>query len=159
VGRGRVAFAKTADEVRVVPPSLTELPALRGFPDTELLEALADRFVQQEYPAGTVIAEEGAPIDRVHLLAHGKINKIGAGKYGDHAVTGVLADGDHFGDETLVDDGAEWSFTARTVTNCTVLSLPLRDFEELAERSEALRMQLLDFQVTAGQETNHHGEK
>lgn len=158
VGRGRVAFVKTADEVRVIPPSLTELPLLRGFPGTELLGELADRFVQQEYPAGSVLAEQGERIDKIFLLAHGKINKIGAGKYGDAAVTGVLADGDHFGEEGLAEEGV-WSFTARTATACTVLSLPRRDFQELLERSEELRLQILDYQVTTGQQTNKHGEK
>ena len=37
VGRGRVSFAKTGDDVRVVPPTLAELPVLRGLDDAELL--------------------------------------------------------------------------------------------------------------------------
>src|SRR5436190_11649419 len=39
VGQGRVSFAQTGDEVRLVPPTLTELPVLRGLADQELLGA------------------------------------------------------------------------------------------------------------------------
>jgi hypothetical protein len=37
VGRGRVSFAKTGDDVRVIAPTLSEVPALRGFDDAALL--------------------------------------------------------------------------------------------------------------------------
>src|SRR5258708_4149326 len=58
-GRGRVGFAKTGDQVRVIPPSLTELPALRGVEDPDLLAALAGRFVQRDYQPGAVLAAWG----------------------------------------------------------------------------------------------------
>src|SRR5579859_3880129 len=41
VGRGRVGFVQTGGEVRVVPPTLTEIPVLRGLADQELLGAVA----------------------------------------------------------------------------------------------------------------------
>src|SRR4051794_7349688 len=56
-GRGRLSFAQTGSSVRLVPPSLRELPALRGFEDEELLAELAERFGQREFEAGEVIAE------------------------------------------------------------------------------------------------------
>src|SRR5260221_7841384 len=99
VGRGRVSFAKTGDDVRVVPPTLTELPVLRGLSteqseDADLLTALANRFAQREFRAGDILAEAGQPVEHVFLIAHGKVDKVGRGKYGDHAVHGHLADGD-----------------------------------------------------------------
>src|ERR1700726_4499114 len=48
VGRGRVSFAKTGADVRVVPPSLRELPMLRDVADEAALNAFAERFVQRE---------------------------------------------------------------------------------------------------------------
>ena len=36
-------------------------------------------------------------------IAHGKMNKIGVGKYGDEPLLDMLADGDHFGDRVLVE--------------------------------------------------------
>jgi CRP-like cAMP-binding protein len=67
-----------------------------GFDDDEVLRALADRFVRQEFAPGDVIVERGQAADQIFLIAHGKVNKIGVGKYGDETVLGVLVDGDHF---------------------------------------------------------------
>ena len=81
VGDGRVTFTTTGAEVRVIPQELRELALLRGF-DDEVLRALADRFVQQEFAPGDVIVERGQSAEQVFLIAHGKLNKIGVGKYG-----------------------------------------------------------------------------
>src|SRR5690242_3517743 len=86
VGDGRVTFSTTGSEVRVIPPELRELPLLRDFGDDEALNALAGRFVQQEYAPGDVIVAAGRPADQVFLVAHGKVNRIGTGKYGDETV-------------------------------------------------------------------------
>ena len=47
-GRGRVSFSQVGEDVRVVPPTLTELPLLRGVEDQELLNALAGQFTRQD---------------------------------------------------------------------------------------------------------------
>src|SRR3954467_6185169 len=49
VGDGRVTFSTTGAEIRVTPRELCELPLLRGFGDEGTLNALAGRFVQQEF--------------------------------------------------------------------------------------------------------------
>ncbi|MCA1676301.1 MAG: cyclic nucleotide-binding domain-containing protein, partial [Actinobacteria bacterium] len=139
VGDGRVTFTNVGADVQVIPQELGELPLLRGLDDTELLTALAGQFVQQEFEAGDVLVEAGQPADQVFLIAHGKVNKIGPGKYGTPSVLDVLADGDYFGDRTLVESGDTWAFTARAVTSCIVLMLPQRTLEEMVERSDALR--------------------
>ncbi|KAA2265827.1 cyclic nucleotide-binding domain-containing protein [Solihabitans fulvus] len=157
-GSGRLIFSNVGDEVRVVPPTLAELPVLKGYEDREVLTALADRFQQQQVSAGESIVEAGSPIDAVYLIAHGKINKITTGKYGDQTVAGVLADGNHFGDQALADTGGNWDFTAKAVTRCIVLSLPLSAFEELANQSESLRGQVVLYQASAAVDQNPHGE-
>ena len=92
VGDNRVTFVNTGSDVRVIPQELCELPALRGFDDVDTLTALADRFTQNEYEPGDVIVEFGHQRDQVFLIAHGKINKIGVGEYGDQTSLGSLAD-------------------------------------------------------------------
>ena len=69
---GRVEFISTGAGVRVIPAELCELPPLREFDDPEVLEALAGKFVQQEYEPGNVRAEAGTPADQLFLVAHGK---------------------------------------------------------------------------------------
>ncbi|WP_329565165.1 family 2B encapsulin nanocompartment shell protein [Kitasatospora sp. NBC_01266] len=158
IGRGRVSFVKTGAAVRVLAPTLRELPALRGFEDDALLEELGARFVQRDFRAGEELCVAGQPIDEVFLIAHGKVNKIGSGKYGDHAVVGVLADGDHLGDEALTSADGAWPYSVRAATAGTVMALAWPAFQELADRSEALRAQLLQFLADAEKPQTRHGE-
>jgi len=158
VGDGRVTFTNIGAEIRVIPPELCELPLFRGFDDDEVLAALADRFEQQEFAPGDVIVEFGHQSDQAFLIAHGKLNRIGPGKYGDETVLGVLADGDHFGDETLIDPQSIWEFTAKAVTPCTVLMLPQQGFDDMVAQSAALAEHVARFQANLGSPRNPHGE-
>lgn len=159
VGDGRVTFVKTGDRVRVIPAELGELPVLRDYGDQEVLEELAVRCRQREYAPGERLASFGSPADEVFLLAHGKVEKIGTGPYGDDAVLGVLADGAYFGEQALLDPDAIWEYTARAVTACTVLALPRQDLEQVAQRSESLAGHLGALRSVPEQRANKFGEK
>lgn len=158
VGDGRVSFTNTGAQIQVIPQELAELPLLREFEDFEVLNALASQFVQQEFAAGDVIIQEGQPADRVLLIAHGKVNKIGAGKYDDRVVLSVLADGDHFGDYALVESQVSWDVTLTAITRCTILSLPQAAFQNLVNQSEALQVQVDQFRAKLRQPKNQYGE-
>ncbi|WP_328685129.1 family 2B encapsulin nanocompartment shell protein [Streptomyces sp. NBC_00343] len=137
-GDGRVTFVQTGAQVRVVPAELSELPPLRGFADADALGALADRFEQREFAPGQLIVEAGRPADQVFLIAHGKVEQLGEGPYGDETVTGLLADGDTFGGQVLADPDGSWEFTARAATATTVLALPHSAYQAVAERHPEL---------------------
>ncbi|PZT76584.1 MULTISPECIES: family 2B encapsulin nanocompartment shell protein [unclassified Streptomyces] len=158
VGDGRVTFVQTGDRVAVIPAELGELPALRDFEDEEVLAELARRCEQVEIPAGEVLAAAGDPADRVYLLAHGKVEKVGSGPYGDETVLGVHADGAYFGDQSLIEGDAVWEYTARAVTACTVLTLQRADVLNLAERAESLNNHLTGLLALPQQRTNKYGE-
>ena len=158
VGDGRVDFIKTGAEVRVIPQELCELPLLRGFDNVEVLSALADRFVQKEFAPGDVIVEKDQPADQVFLIAHGKMNKIGVGEFEGETVLGVLADGDYFGDRTLVEAQDTWPYTVKAVTACTVLALPQQVLEELLNQSAALRAHVERFKANLQRPQNRAGE-
>ncbi|MGV9268896.1 family 2B encapsulin nanocompartment shell protein [Kitasatospora sp. NPDC003701] len=158
VGRGRVSVVKTGSEVRIVPPSLREVPVLRGFEDDALLEELAGRFVQREFSAGEVLVTAGAPIDEVLIIAHGKLDRLGTGKYGEQTVIGSLADGDHLGDEVLQREDGAWPYAVKAATAGTVLALSWPAFQELADRSEALQLQVMEYLAGFQQAQNKHGE-
>ncbi|MEU9785579.1 family 2B encapsulin nanocompartment shell protein [Streptomyces phaeochromogenes] len=159
VGDGRVTFVKTGDRVQVIPAELGELPALRTYEDPEVLAELAQRCQQREFDPGDVLASFGSQADEVFLLAHGKVEKIGTGPYGDDAVLGVLADGAYFGEQAIIDPEAIWEYTARAVTACTVLALPRQDLDQIAERSESLREHLQQLRAIPTQRANNYGEK
>ncbi|MFD8594782.1 family 2B encapsulin nanocompartment shell protein [Kitasatospora sp. NPDC059646] len=158
VGRGRVAFVQTGREVAVVPPTLREVPVLRGFEDDELLTELAGRFVQRDFAAGELLIEQGREIDEVYLVAHGKVDKIGTGRYGDATVLGTFADGDHIGDEALTVADRRWPYSVKAATAGTVMVLSWPAFQELADRSEALRDQILAHIAGSRLPQNRKGE-
>ncbi|MFF8970397.1 family 2B encapsulin nanocompartment shell protein [Streptomyces sp. NPDC014995] len=159
VGDGRITFVKTGDRVEVIPGELGELPALRSYEDEEVLSELASRCRQQEYVPGQVIASFGGRNDEVYLLAHGRVEKVGTGPYGDDQVLGVLADGAYFGDQALLDGDAIWEYTARAHTASTVLILSRQDFEQVAERTDSLREHVRQQRAIPRQRTNKYGEK
>ncbi len=157
-GDGRVSFTNIGAEVQVIPQELCELPLFRGFEDTEVLNALAGQFEQQEYAAGDVIIQAGQEADQVLLIAHGKVNMIGPGKYDEDVVLSVLADGDHFGDYALVESQDTWDVTLTAITRCIILSLPQSAFQNLVNQSEALQTQVDQFREKLSQPTNEEGE-
>jgi Phage capsid-like protein/Cyclic nucleotide-binding domain len=158
VGDGRVSFTTVGAEVRVVPQELCELALLRGFEDEVVLSALAERFVQQEFAPGDVIVEQGQPADQIFLIAHGKVNKIGLGKYGDQTVLGVLADGDHFLYQAVMESGDYWDFTVKAVTSGTLLVLSQQAFEQVVAQSEALQAHIASFHASSQRPQNKYGE-
>jgi hypothetical protein len=158
VGSGRVSFSTTGDDIRVVPPTLREIRPLASLDDDPALAALAGRFTKREYQQGEVIAEAGQPADRMVLIAHGKVTKTGAGKYGHQAVLGTLADGQHFGEELLLQgEPGSWEFTATAATPCITFSLSRQDLQQLARQSAPLREQLAKSHNGHGT-INAHGE-
>ncbi|WP_030622069.1 family 2B encapsulin nanocompartment shell protein [Streptomyces sclerotialus] len=158
VGDGRVTFVQEGADVRVVPAELGELSLLRGFDDPEALRALAERFQQREYEPGQVIAEEGQPADQVLLIAHGKVERLGTGKYGEQTRLGVVADGGFFGGQVIGAEPGSWEFTARAVTACTVLALPRQAYEEVAGQHERLRDHVQRRQAEGQRPQNRRGE-
>jgi CRP-like cAMP-binding protein len=158
VGDGRVSFSTTGATVEVIPASLLELPALRGFQHPEVLATLAGRFTQREVPIGEVLAEAGRPAERLGLIAHGKANKLCAGKYGDQAAVAVLADGDHLGSLPLLASGGNFEYTVKAITPVILMELSREQLLELLNQSAELRAQLEHFQMAAKPAQNKHGE-
>ncbi|MFE7663901.1 family 2B encapsulin nanocompartment shell protein [Streptomyces celluloflavus] len=146
VGDGRIDFDITGTEAAIIPEELRELPALREVTDTAVLRALGERFVRHDYAPGELIAEAGAPGDRLVLIVHGRVDRLGTGKYGDETVLAALAGGDHLGDEPLTAPDARGQFSYRAVTRVTTLELPRPAAQQVIDRSPELRAHL----ATAG---------
>ncbi|PSL52011.1 Cyclic nucleotide-binding domain-containing protein [Saccharothrix carnea] len=158
VGDGRVTFTDTGSGPAVIPAELGELPLLRGFDEPDVLAALAARFERRDYEPGDVVVASGGLSDEAFLIVHGRLDQVGTGEYGDRTTLGVLADGDHFGDDSLTDPLSTWDLTVKAVTRCTALVLPQRGFDEVLAQSEALRERLRWFQANRGAQRNEHGE-
>ncbi|MFD9903229.1 family 2B encapsulin nanocompartment shell protein [Streptomyces sp. NPDC059063] len=158
VGDGRIEFVQDGGDVRVIPRELGELALLRGFEDVDVLTAIAGRCVQRDFRPGEILAERGAAAEQIHLIAHGRINQTSVGKYGDDVDVAVLADGDHFGEQALLDADATWEHTATAETAGTLLTLSRADFTAVLETAPGLREHIERFSSLPAQRQNRHGE-
>jgi CRP-like cAMP-binding protein len=158
VGDGHIEFIQDGADVRVVPRELGELALLRGFDDMQVLTAIADRCVQRDFRAGEVLVERGTPAEKIHLIAHGRINQTSAGKYGDAIAIATLADGGQFGENALLDADAKWDYTATAETAGTLLTLSRTDFTSVLGTAPSLQAHLRQFGSLSEQRQNRHGE-
>ncbi|MFI5756466.1 family 2B encapsulin nanocompartment shell protein [Streptomyces sp. NPDC051569] len=158
VGDGRVEFVQDGAHVRVIPRELGELALLQGFEDVEVLTAIADRCVQRDFGAGETLVVRGAPADRIHLIAHGRVSQTSVGKYGDEVAVAVLADGDRFGEDALLDADARWDSTATAETAGTLLTLSRADFAAVLSSAPGLRAHVDRFSSLPLKRQNRHGE-
>ncbi|MFF6879680.1 MULTISPECIES: family 2B encapsulin nanocompartment shell protein [unclassified Streptomyces] len=158
LGDGRIEFVQEGATVRVIPRELGELALLRGFEDADVLTALAGRCTQRDFAAGDVLVERGSPADRIHLIAHGRVSQTSAGKYGGEIAIAVLADGDHFGENALLDSDARHDSTVTAETSGTLLTLSRADFAAVQASAPALQAHIEAFGSRSRLRQNKHGE-
>src|SRR5262249_33677998 len=82
----------------------------------------------------------------------------GKGKYGDETVLDVLADGDHYSYEALLETNDRWQFTAKAVTACTALILKQDAFELVVAQSPSLQRHLESFRQLARKKQDRAGQ-
>ena len=159
VGRGRVLFVQNgADDVRIVPETMRALPVLRGLTDDAVLGELAASFTAREFQPGEVIFEAGTPVQQAYIVAHGRLQRLGTGKYGGTDILGTLIDGDQLGDDALGQPEPRWPYTVRAVTAGTIMVLDWSRYEEIAGQSAALRDQVAWFLENARKPADKHGQ-
>ncbi|MEU5591927.1 family 2B encapsulin nanocompartment shell protein [Streptomyces sp. NPDC020298] len=158
-GRGRVHFEQNgADDIRVIPETLTELPVLRGYGDLDVLREIAGRFQPREVRAGQVLFEAGQPVTETYLVAHGRFTRYTNGKYGDEEILGVVSDGSQMGDEAVGQSDPLWLASVRAETSGVVLALPWAVVTELTERAPSLAAHLEAYVERNRRPMNRKGE-
>lgn len=158
VGDGLVAFDQTGTDVQVIPQELRELPLLREFDDSEVLNALAQRFTREEREPGELVVEKGQPADQIVLIAHGRVQKIRPNDAGEENVEDILSDGSHVGDRRVLDDQSEWDFTLKAKTACTLMTMSYDDLQEVVGQSDELRAHVNRIRDRLAKPQNRSGE-
>lgn len=159
VGRGRVQFEHNgADNIKVVPETLTELPSLRGYENLDALRFLASRFRVRRVRAGQVLFDAGQPVTEAYLVVLGRLTRFTPGKYGDEQVLGVVTEGEGLGDEVIGQADPLWPSSVRAETPTVVLALPWHSLVSLAERTPSLNAHLEAFTERHGLPMNRKGE-
>ncbi|MBL1088120.1 MULTISPECIES: family 2B encapsulin nanocompartment shell protein [Streptomyces] len=159
VGRGRVQFEQNgADDIKVIPQTLTELPVLRGYDDIEVLKEIAGRFRVREVRAGQTLFEAGQPATEAYLVVHGRFVRHTAGKYGEEEVLGVVTDGDQMGDEAIGRSDPRWQSSVRAETAGVLMALPWDVIREFTDRVPSLAAHLTAYAEQQQRPTNRKGE-
>ncbi len=159
VGRGRVQFEHNgADDIRVIPQTLTELPVLRGYSDLDVLKEVAGRFRVREVRAGQVLVEAGQPVTEAYLVVHGRFTRFTTGKYGEEEVIGVVTDGDQLGDEGIGQSDPLWLSSVRAETAGVLMVLPWAVVTEFTERVPSLAAHLAAYAERQRLPMNRKGE-
>jgi hypothetical protein len=159
VGRRRVQFEQNgADDIKVIPETLTELPALRGYSDTAALQEISSRFRVREVRTGQVLFDAGQSVTEAYLVVHGRFTRYTTGKYGEQEVTGVITDGDGMGDEAIGQADPLWFSSVRAETPGVVLALNWDALTQFVERTPSLAAQLDAFAQQQSKPMNRKGE-
>ncbi|GAB2712953.1 family 2B encapsulin nanocompartment shell protein [Nocardia thraciensis] len=133
VGDGLIALSGDSDAPSILTGDLQELGFLRTIDDLAILEDFAGLFMVQRVTAGERLAEAGQPADRLIIVAYGKLEKIGVGRYGEPTRLGLVTE-EQFFDEDAVLRGRSWPYTVEAVTDAVVLCADRDQLTGLAER-------------------------
>jgi hypothetical protein len=126
VDEGRVSFTGSGESIELVPLSLRGLPKLRHFPNDAVIEAIAAGFSRLDYAAGAEIVTAGTAVDKIVLIAHGKVELLTTGEYGESVVSDLLGGGDHIGQNPNPEQ--TWDFTAKAATAVTAFELTVANW-------------------------------
>lgn len=108
----------------------------------EALDEVNARFRERHHAAGTVICQEGAPAKRLFLVAHGKVKLVRHSPEGDDVLLDILSQGALFGGVAPLGQH-HYAETAVAQTDCCVLAITVRSFEELLAQHPAVTLEVL----------------
>jgi CRP-like cAMP-binding protein len=140
VGDGLITTEFDGNDARVFSEDLREI-ALLTDADPALLLALGASFDQETFEPGEIITEPGADADRLYVIAHGRVERWGATKYGEDALIDVLGEGDFFDEDAWVGE-QQWRHRVKAATHCVLLVLRRARLTELAARDAQLAVRL-----------------
>ncbi|WP_024805671.1 family 2B encapsulin nanocompartment shell protein [Nocardia sp. BMG51109] len=120
VGDGLISLLAGADGPEILSGDLQELGFLRAVDDLDILDRFAELFTVRRVEAGDQVAAAGQPADRLVIVARGKLEKTGAGRYGEETRLGQVTE-EQFFDEDAVLRGDTWPWTVRAVTDAVLL--------------------------------------
>jgi HlyB family type I secretion system ABC transporter len=119
---------------------LEELPILRFLPD-DARTLVVRSFVPASYPFGSVIIEEGAASEAIHVIVSGRARIVKRGEGGEEIALSMLRAGDSFGDVEML-NGTPNPATIRASAEVLALRLDRPVFEALLDVNPEIRTYL-----------------
>jgi len=159
LGPGRVRVSDQDGRPSVEPGDLRAISILTSASE-DLLDEIARLLVVEEHPAGQVLVEEDAGIDKLIVVVHGKVELSRAGAHGNTQQMGLMGGGDHVGEEGLFERTTQTP-AIRTLTPCTLLTLERSALEAALDLEPSLRDDFtlgVESRREAQASSNAHGE-
>lgn len=125
--------AESGAHLEEISSFLRRFPVFRETP-VEVLKLYAYLSRKEQYSAGETIIRQGRPSDRMYLIMQGKVS-ICEERNEQHFFLQDLTDADlnYFGELALLAK-FDWFFSARAVTDVTLLSISREAFIKIHER-------------------------
>jgi ATP-binding cassette subfamily B protein len=128
---------------KVEPERLRDIPLFNKLDDT-VLRRIADLFTTEHYPPDRLVIHQGDLGDRFYIIVRGQLAVSRRLPEGESEQLAVLEDGDYFGSVALLRKVPRMA-TARTLTDCTLLSLADEHFQRLMQDAPELRKEMEEF--------------
>jgi CRP/FNR family cyclic AMP-dependent transcriptional regulator len=124
-----------------VADTLRAIPLFEHLADDELAR-MAEVTRQRKYPKGSVILFEDDPGDALYVVVAGQVKVVLIGEDGREVILATLADGDFFGEMSLIDDQPRSAHViAMEASNLLVLRRD--DFQRCLEETPRIAVGLL----------------
>lgn len=120
---------------------LASVPLFSGL-DLSDRQRFLDVTRERTYPRGSVILFENDPGDSLYIVRQGRVKVVLIGEDGREIILGVLGPGDHFGEQSLIDQQPR-SATVIAMEDASLLILHRDDFRRRVESSPAIAWALL----------------
>ncbi len=124
-----------------VATALQAIPLFEHLADDEL-RRMAELTRQRKYPKGSVILFEDDPGDALYVVASGHVKVVLIGEDGREVILATLADGDFFGEMSLIDDKPR-SAHVIAIESSNLLVLRRDDFQRCLEETPRIAIGLL----------------
>ena len=120
---------------------LATVPLFSGL-DRGEVQQFADLSREKTFPKGSVILFENDPGDSLYVIRSGRCKVVLIGEDGREVILGVLGEGDHFGELSLIDELPR-SAHVIAMDDSTLIVLRREDFRRRVESSPAVAWSLL----------------
>ncbi|HEX9613871.1 MAG TPA: ATP-binding protein [Bacteroidota bacterium] len=110
--------------------------------DSETMDFLGSKISRERHPSGHVLMEIDSKPDKVFFIANGKVKICRITRFGDETVLNILEEGNIVGELSVV-DGNRRSARAVCLEDCTLFTLPKKDFDKVLQDKPVLAQNLL----------------
>jgi len=110
--------------------------------DEATIDALAASMTEEKHPAGTVLLDIDTKPDKVFFIEKGKVKISRLTRFGDETILNIIEEGNVVGELSVV-DGQRRSARAVCLEECTLFSLPKKEFDRVLHEKSELAQSLL----------------